>query len=518
MSTSDEQTETPVTNASPVPWLVGGASAAVLCPFFDFAFQWGASGLLIGGLGAGAIGFFYGPRVEEWMMQRGVPATKLPSYWLSQVDWKRLATPPQYLDNVVDAERSKTEQPDEEPEVRDEEEAISLEFDETDEDIELPSFGERKITVFSDLLKTGWRPAMDKIYAGTDTKGRHLFVPADKLCHVALAGATGHGKSSLMRLIMAQLCYLRLPVILLNPHYMIYDHDHDEHWTPYTPYLKRDPMACKDVRNIEIVLRWMAGDLLEIRKERCSRGEKAGKPCFFILDEYPDIKAEIEDAPELVGKILRQGRKYNIFLIIASQNYDVKTLGVEGEGGVRGCFHSIFYVGGDPVSVKELLNKKVSEIPENDLGQGTIILKCATIKDPLIVHVPYLDNDSLYLLLGPTTFVPGEEEVHTEDLPIVDSALESDSIRPGGPSSSSQSESLANTEPLSNEQDESPDQSSSSSSSLPDGWTEEEAIAARILKRTVKDNDKIINLLDKKGTISRLREQLKQVLGQGEMV
>lgn len=35
--------------------------------------------------------------------------------------------------------------------------------------------------------------------------------------------------------------------------------------------------------------------------------------------------------------------------------------GVEGEGGVRKCFRTIFYVGWDPVSVKELLNKKVTE-------------------------------------------------------------------------------------------------------------------------------------------------------------
>ena len=230
---------------------------------------------------------------------------------------------------------------------------------------------------------------------GTDRSGNHLFVPVKKLWHVALAGATGHGKSSLMRLLMAQLCYLKLPVILLNPHYMIYDFDHKEDWTPYTPYLKHDPMKCKRVETIEAALKWMAGDLLEKRKERAAQGVSAGKPIFYILDEYPDIKAEIKDAPMYVGKLLRQGRKYNIFLIVASQNYDVKTIGVEGEGGVRKCFRTIFYVGGDPVSVKELLNKAVRDIPENDLGQGTIMLKCATVPDPLVVHVPYLDNESL---------------------------------------------------------------------------------------------------------------------------
>ena len=313
----------------------------------------------------------------------------------------------------------------------DEDNEKSMSFDDDDDDgIELLTLGEHKrITVFSDLLKTGWRPTFEQIYAGTDKHGRHLFVPVKSLWHVALAGATGYGKSSLLRLLMAQLCFLKLPVVLLNPHYMIYDLDHKEDWTPYTPYLKKDPMQCKKMAHTYTMLRWMADDLLERRKERTSRGESAGKPFFFILDEFPDIKAEIKEAPALVGKLLRQGRKYGIFLIVASQDYSVKTLGVEGEGAIRKCFRTIFYVGGDPVSVRELLNKRVGEIPENDLGQGTIMLKCATIQDPIVARVPYLDNESLYLLLGPSTYAPDHTadtggvdlvvgEKTTEDLPV----------------------------------------------------------------------------------------------------
>jgi hypothetical protein len=304
--------------------------------------------------------------------------------------------------------------PDEDDEDQDEDDVEDFEGE--DDLITVAFAGQKQIHVFSDLLKTGWRPTFDQIYMGTDKNGNHLFVPVTKLWHIALAGATGYGKSSLMRLLMAQLCYLKLSIVLLNPHYMIYDFNHKEDWTPYTPYLKRDPMECKKIANIEIMLRWMADDLLERRKERASRGESAGKPFFFILDEFPDIKAEIKDAPTLIGKLLRQGRKYGIYLIVASQNYDVKTLGVEGEGGVRKCFRTIFYVGGDPVSVRELLNKKVSDIPENDLGQGTIMLRCASIQDPIVASVPYLDNESLYILLGPTTYVKPVQEVQTDEL------------------------------------------------------------------------------------------------------
>ena len=44
------------------------------------------------------------------------------------------------------------------------------------------------------------------------------------------------------------------------------------------------------------------------------------------------------------------------------------------------------------------------------------MLKCATIEGPLVVHVPYLDNLSLYMLLGQTTFIPPHKDVETDEL------------------------------------------------------------------------------------------------------
>jgi len=358
------------------------------------------------------------PEVMAWIGKepiQGKPSTL--DVWFGRTPKQIRDMPTEEAIEATMAQIQKEEQGGTDVEIAyDEEEDDIISFEGDDDEIVF-AFEQKGVRVFSDLLKTGWRPSMSQIYVGTDSQGKHLFVPVHKLWHVALAGATGYGKSSLMRLLMAQLCFLKLPVVLLNPHYMIYDADHKEDWTPYTPYLKKDPMVCKKMAYIETMLRWMVDDLLEKRKERASRGESAGKPFFFILDEFPDIKAEIKDAPALIGKLLRQGRKYSIFLIVASQDYSVKTLGVEGEGGVRKCFRTIFYVGGDPVSVKELLNKAVKDIPENDLGQGTIMLKCATVPDPIVVHVPYLDNKSLDILLGPSTYVASHrEEAHTDEL------------------------------------------------------------------------------------------------------
>ncbi len=86
-------------------------------------------------------------------------------------------------------------------------------------------------------------------------------------------------------------------------------------------------------------------------------------------------------------------------------------------GGVRKCFRTALYVGGDPTTANVLLGETQGKIPENDLGKGTIMLRCAATRQPVLANVPYVDNESLYTLLGPSTFVAGapveEEEVVT---------------------------------------------------------------------------------------------------------
>lgn len=283
--------------------------------------------------------------------------------------------------------------------------------------------GDSTLFTFSDVLASGFVPSLSAIYLGRKLDGTPITVAAKDLCHVALPGATGYGKSSLIRLLMSQLCSCGLPVYLLNPHYMVFDREHNEDWTPFTPYLKADPFACKDMSTIKTVLEWMTYKLLPERKERAAKGGRIGKPYFFILDEVPDIVASIPGASKMIGKLLREGRKYGIYLIVASQDFSVKTLGMEGEGSLRKCFHTILYVGGDPISVRELLNArggKVGElvIDENTLGKGSIITrymakdqKLETVKTVLTpARTPYTDNDSLYTLLGPSTFTPDDQE------------------------------------------------------------------------------------------------------------
>jgi len=274
----------------------------------------------------------------------------------------------------------------------------------------------------SQLLASGFRPTLQKIFLARLTDGTDVYVEAKDLCHVALAGNTGNGKSSLMRLIMAQLCMVGVDVLLLNPHYMRLDRSANppEDWTPYEPHLAQPPILCAEYAQIGFYLKWMAETLLPKRIDRARNGGAVGKPYFIVIDELPAIVDEVKEAPDYIAKILREGRKYGIYLICASQDFQVKTIGMDG-GGVRKCFRTAFYVGGDMATAKALLEKTSEEIPETDLGKGVVMIRCKATRSAVLARVPYTDNEALYQMLGPSTFVNQDDD--EEIAPSVPSSL-----------------------------------------------------------------------------------------------
>ena len=298
---------------------------------------------------------------------------------------------------------------------------------------------------FSEVLATGFRPTLDKIYIGTLGDGTHVFCPAEALCHVALAGATDAGKSSIMRMLLAQLCYVKAVVLLLNPHYSGYLLDKQEDWTPFIPFLAYDPMKGREYPVIEHFLKQTAEVLIPKRLDLFAHSKPVGKPHFIVLDELPAIVKKNKKTPEYLDTILKEGRKTNVYLISAAQDYLVDTIG--GTGAVRDCYRTAYYVGGDDRTAKVLLDM----VPSQDgLGRGVVYLRNATtpaVKKAQLAYVPFTDNESLYTLLGPSTYVADDNadtsgvdlvqdnqvdtvgtEKRTEDLP--DTAIDAPTVKP----------------------------------------------------------------------------------------
>jgi hypothetical protein len=268
----------------------------------------------------------------------------------------------------------------------------------------------------SEVLATGFRPTLDKIYIGTLGDGTHVFCPAEALCHVALAGATDAGKSSIMRMLLAQLCYVKAVALLLNPHYTGYIVAKKEDWTPFTPYLAYDPMKCKEYPIIEHFLKQTAEVLIPQRLNLYAQSKPVGRPHFIVIDELPAIVKKNPNTPDYLDTILKEGRKVGVYLISAAQDYLVQTIG--GSGAVRDCYRTAYYVGGDDRTAKVLLDM----VPSQDgLGKGVVYLRNATapsVKKAQLAYVPFTDNEALYTLLGPSTYTP-DDDVDTSGVDLV---------------------------------------------------------------------------------------------------
>jgi hypothetical protein len=257
---------------------------------------------------------------------------------------------------------------------------------------------------FSQVLAS-FQPSVERILLGYLPADVLALASAEGLCHVALAGATGGGKSSLIRLLMAQLCYVGATVLLLNPHYTRYDLRSSEDWTPFEPYLYADPMQCRDYQRIAYYLRYVAEEMLTTRLERYARSLPVGKLFYIVLDELPAIVKHIPEAPGWMADLLREGRKVGLFLVTAAQDFLVKTVAKDEGGAIRDCFRTAVYVGGDPTTARTLLDVK-GTVDDGGLGQGVVMLRCQQVKQAQLARVPYVDNPSLYQLLGPSTYEP----------------------------------------------------------------------------------------------------------------
>jgi predicted ABC-type transport system involved in lysophospholipase L1 biosynthesis ATPase subunit len=98
-----------------------------------------------------------------------------------------------------------------------------------------------------DLSALECNPTLDHILLGVDELGQ-ITVSVPDLCHVALLGSTGGGKSNLLRLILPQLQKIGASVILADPHFAPLDPENGDDWRPIADRLIHAP-AVSAARN-----------------------------------------------------------------------------------------------------------------------------------------------------------------------------------------------------------------------------------------------------------------------------
>lgn len=243
-----------------------------------------------------------------------------------------------------------------------------------------------------DLAALNWTPTITSILLGVGTRGP-VSVRAADLCHVALVGATGSGKSATLRLLLPQLLAIGGRVLLIDPHYADLDPSSGDDWRPIRQRLHTAPAVTPG--EIDEALAYLT-DELDRRMELRRNGQKVGAPLWTAIDELPIIADTVPAAMPRLTRILREGRKVGLLAIGASQSMLIKTLG--GDATVRDAYRTCYYAGGDQRSGSALLDVPSRDIPEGMLGKGVVMLRSASTAPAELVRVPLVSNSQLPLL------------------------------------------------------------------------------------------------------------------------
>lgn len=133
-----------------------------------------------------------------------------------------------------------------------------------------------------------------------------------------LAGETDSGKSTTAyALIAARATTDR--IMIIDPHRKF------NNW-PVTPVNQK-----RDWQEIDRLFMAIEREL----DRRYDEDQDVGDPLTIVIDEYPAIAAECQHAATTFKRLVREGRKVSMRLILLTQSPLVKTLGIEGEGDVR---------------------------------------------------------------------------------------------------------------------------------------------------------------------------------------
>ena len=262
-----------------------------------------------------------------------------------------------------------------------------------------------------DLATLAFRPTRDSILLGLGAGGDLVTVPAKALCHVALVGATGAGKSNLLRMLLPQLQSIGATTYLCDPHFARSDANSGESWAAIEQRLATSP--AHEAADMSAMFSLFTHELSQ-RLQRRRDGQIVGKSMFLCLDELPVIADKVSGSMTMLASLLREGRKVGMYVVGASQSMLVKVIG--SDSAARDCYRTSFYVGGDLHSASALLDMPRKDIDESALTTGVAMLRSTATSPARLVRVPYASNAAIDAILTGTATVAtvATEQAHEQ--------------------------------------------------------------------------------------------------------
>lgn len=182
-------------------------------------------------------------------------------------------------------------------------------------------------------------PPVDAVDAVEDIETYDLAQVTDAT-HLAVVGPSGSGKSAITQ-------------------YLIDTHFDDANIialdTDSSPQEWAGVQKVGQGGNIEGITDRMTKDLADLhqRTQRRAEGKPVGIEEVRIVEEFPSLVGDIDEelkkgetniALSWLKRLLRRGRKYSMKVVLVSQEFEVASLGIKGEGNLRKAF-TIIYLG-----------------------------------------------------------------------------------------------------------------------------------------------------------------------------
>jgi energy-coupling factor transporter ATP-binding protein EcfA2 len=142
--------------------------------------------------------------------------------------------------------------------------------------------------------------------------------------HVLIVGHTGGGKSTLLHALAARQAQAKASVLVI---------DVDSIAGRYPGYRVVGSGDDYEAASAGLVI---VKRELQKRREARRAGATSFSRMVLLIDEMQDVVRELDTAWDIVEDIIRRGRKVNIFVVIAAQDSQVRTLKLESKSALLG--------------------------------------------------------------------------------------------------------------------------------------------------------------------------------------
>jgi len=248
------------------------------------------------------------------------------------------------------------------------------------------------------------KPKSWAVPIGYTRKGEIIYHDFDKSKHLIIAGATGYGKSAILKLITTSLIEQQpdnteLSLIDLKGGSAF----HRFRNCKQVKYYSREP------KQAEVFLKSIQDEMNESFEKVVDNGfedvkeARIKKRHFIIIDEAADL-SDYQDAMDIITDIARRGRSAGYYLIFCTQYPTAQVIPSQTK---RNIIARLCYVVDTATASNVVLDENGAEQLPDVPGRG--IYK-NTIKRH-VVQSPYISNETIKQLIEPYIIEKGEQDV-----------------------------------------------------------------------------------------------------------